>query len=94
MIYLNLDENGRVLSAAKHRTPPEGHPAVETLPEGNLYEYRYVDGAFVHDPLPEPDPVEPSPTLEDRVETLEKKVGVDMADMQEALNILGVTVNE
>lgn len=56
MIALNLDkETGRVLSACKVLPNGiyEGMPIVESLPDGNLYEYRYIDGEFIHDPLPE-----------------------------------------
>lgn len=70
MIALYLDkETGRILSACK--VLPNGKyddmPIVESLPGGNLYEYRYVGGEFVHDPLP---PVEEKeePTQLDRIE--------------------------
>ena len=32
---------------------------VDTLPEGNLPDYLYIDGEYVFDPLPRPEPVEP-----------------------------------
>lgn len=30
----------------------EGMPIVESLPEGNLPDYQYIDGEFVYNPLP------------------------------------------
>lgn len=48
---LNLAEDGRVLSVASQLYIPENATIVETFPEGDLYEYRYVDGEFIHDPL-------------------------------------------
>lgn len=56
---LNLAEDGRVLSASYYNEySPADAPVVEELPGGDIYEYRYVDGEFIHDPLPEPEPVE------------------------------------
>jgi hypothetical protein len=56
MIALNLSNDNRILSA--WRVLPngnyEGMTIVDTLPDGNLPDYRYVDGEFVHDPLPKP----------------------------------------
>ena len=79
MIVLNLDDSGRVLSAARYAKAPEGAFFVEEadLPGGDLYEYRYVDGTFVHDPLP----VEAEPEQdEDRVTALENR----LAEMEAA----------
>lgn len=50
---LNLAVDGRVLSV----TFPEyavTSVAVETLPEGDISDYRFVEGVFDYDPLPEP----------------------------------------
>ena len=61
MYALNLAEDGRVLSATYPQYAPEDAVVVDALPEGDIYEYRYVDGGFVHDPLPVPEqPDEPS----------------------------------
>ncbi len=61
---LNLAEDGRVLSATEDQYGAEGQPRVATLPEGDLYDYKYVDGEFVYDPLPQPEPPEPEPAPE------------------------------
>lgn len=54
---LNLAEDGRILSACV--VLPNGNydsmPIVDTLPEGNLPDYLYVNGAYVYDPLPVPE---------------------------------------
>lgn len=68
MYALNLADDGRVLSATLPEYAPEDAVTVETLPEGDVYEYRYVDGEFIHDPLPEPEPTPTTPTQLDRVE--------------------------
>ena len=65
---LNLAEDGRVLSATFEKYAPDGSVLVDELPEGNLADYRWQDGAFVYDPLPEPDPTPEEPSQLDRVE--------------------------
>lgn len=39
----------------------DGMPIVDTLPEGNLPDYLYIDGEYVFDPLARPEPVDPEP---------------------------------
>lgn len=52
MYALNLSDDGRILSATYPQFAPENATVVEELPEGNIYEYRYINGEFVHEPLP------------------------------------------
>ena len=59
MYALNLSEDKRILSATFEDYATEDMPKVETLPEGNITDYKYVDGEYVYDPLPEPEPIEP-----------------------------------
>lgn len=60
MIALNLSKDNRILSACK--VLPKGNyenmPIVDTLPEGNLPDYQYIDGEFVYNPLPKEEPEE------------------------------------
>ena len=65
---LNLAEDGRVLSATFEKYATDGSVLVDELPKGNLADYRWQDGAFVYDPLPEPEPVPEEPSQLDRVE--------------------------
>lgn len=53
---LCLYEDNRIHSAWKvlPNGKYDGMPIVEELPEGNLPDYRYIDGKFVYDPLPKP----------------------------------------
>ena len=54
MYYLNLDkETSRALSASLlfNGTSMPGSTAVETLPDGNLYDYLYVNREFVYSPI-------------------------------------------
>lgn len=50
---LNLSNDNRILSACVilPKCDYKDMPTVDELPEGNIYEYRYVDGVFIHDPL-------------------------------------------
>ena len=48
----------------------DGMPIVEELPDGDITEYRYVNGEYVHDPLPVPEE-EHQPTQEERITALE-----------------------
>lgn len=65
MYALNLDTDNRILSVTFDEYAPEEQPRVETLPEGDVTDYKYIDNEFVYDPVPQPVP--PEPSLEDRV---------------------------
>lgn len=78
---LNLADDGRILSVTYSKYAPEDAPRVEALPDGDVYEYRFVNGDFIHDPVPAPEQPE-EPSLEEQV-----------AELREALELLlsGVT---
>ena len=68
---LNLGADGRVLSATYPKYAPADAVQVEELPEGNMYEYVYRDGAFVHEPLPKQEQEqETQPTTDDVLNAL------------------------
>lgn len=53
MLYaLKLDDDKRVLSITLDEYAPSDQPRVKEFPEGDIYEYRYVDDKFLYDPLP------------------------------------------
>jgi len=62
---LSLGENGRVLSATAAKFGPKNAVTVAELPGGDLADYRYADGEFCYDPLPEPEQL---PTHLDKME--------------------------
>lgn len=62
---LNLADDGRILSATYEKYAAPDAVLVNALPDGDITDYRYVDGAYVYDPLPEPEPVEPEPSTEE-----------------------------
>lgn len=62
---LNLAEDGRILSATFEKYASLDAVLVDALPDGDITDYRYVDGEYLYDPLPEPEPVEPEPSTEE-----------------------------
>lgn len=66
---LNLGADGRVLSATYPKYAPADAVQVEELPEGNLADYIWRDGAFVHEPLPRQEQ-ETQPTTDDVLNAL------------------------
>ena len=67
---LNIAEDKRILSAWKVLSNDcyDGMPLVDVLPQGNIYEYRYMDSAYIHDPLPDPRLPEPEATVWDELD--------------------------
>lgn len=53
MYALLLDNSGRVLSVMDPRYRTEDTPLVTSYPEGCIFEYRYVNGKWIHDPVPQ-----------------------------------------
>lgn len=90
-LVLRLDKDGRVLCAAWYRVPPAGAVIVprSALPDGDVTQYRYVDGAFVHDPLPEPEPTPEPPTADERIAALERLAAEQDAALIELAALIG-----
>ena len=51
MYAINLDEEGRILRATFEEFKDDQSILVDTIPDGDITEYKYTDGSFVHDPL-------------------------------------------
>ena len=81
MYALNLAKDGRILSATDQAFAGPGQPLVVSLPEGNIADYRYLDGKYVLEPLPTQEP-EAKP-----------KISEQIAELWEAIDLLlsGVT---
>lgn len=60
MYALNLDTDGRILSACVCLGDFEYNNVVANLPDSNITDYKYIDGQYVYDPLPKPPEPEPS----------------------------------
>lgn len=66
---LNLDKDGRVLSATYEAYAVAGMPIVEALPDDDITDYKYINGEFIYEPLPKP--IQPQePTIDDIIDTL------------------------
>lgn len=72
---LQLYEDNRIHSAWKvlPNGNYDGMPIVDTLPDGNLTDYLYVNGEYVYDPLPQPSiyPVAPRNIVEGEYVTID-----------------------
>ena len=80
---LNLDADGRILSSTFEEYAGLDQPLVDELPEGDLYEYRYIDGEMIYDPLPGPEELEHKPTMYDRVAALEEALDLILSGATE-----------
>lgn len=67
---LNLNEENRILSAIYDEYAPVNQPRVEELPEGDVSDYKYVDGAYVYEPLPKSEEATPEPTTNEILDVL------------------------
>ena len=70
MYSLNLDKDGRILSACVCLEGFEYENVVDTLPDGSISDYKYINGEYVYDPLPEPEPQPEEPTIDDALDAL------------------------
>lgn len=53
MYSLNLDKEKRILSACVCLDGKTYENVVDVLPEGDVTDYKYIDGEYIHNPLPE-----------------------------------------
>lgn len=65
MYALNLGEDARVLSVCPCIDGQTYDNVVDSFPDGNVTEYCYENGEFIHDPLPKPEPTAQEPTAEE-----------------------------
>ena len=70
MYALNLDKDGRILSACICLEGFEYTNIVDALPDGNISNYKYIGGEYVYDPLPKPEPQPEEPTTDDVLDVL------------------------
>lgn len=67
---LNLDADGRILSATYETYAAADMPLVESLPDGDITDYKYINNEYVYDPLPKPDPELQEPTTDELLDIL------------------------
>lgn len=83
---LNLADDGRILSATYEKYAREGQPIVDTLPDGDISDYLYVNGEYVYSPLPRQEEPEAQPTTEERISALEAQLATYEAAYMEGVN--------
>ena len=66
MCYIILDEENRIVDCSNIKIS-EKSIAVKDLPGGNIFDYKYIEGKYVHMPLPVP---EPAPTLQNQIDDI------------------------
>lgn len=62
---LNLGENGRIMSVCVCLEGQKYENVVDSFPDGDVTEYRYENGEFIHEPQPTPEPQPTEPTAEE-----------------------------
>lgn len=71
---LVLDKDNRITGTYLQRYAPAGAVIVDALPKGNVNDYLRIDGAYIYDPLPEPETPEPTPDPLERIAALEEQL--------------------
>ena len=62
MFALNLDTDGRILSVCECIEGADYSIMVDSFPDGNVRDYKYINGEYIHDPEPK---LEKEPTVEE-----------------------------
>ena len=70
MYSLNLDKDGRILSACVCLDGFEYENIVDELPDGDITDYKYINDEYVYYPLPKPEEPEPEPTTDEVLNVL------------------------
>lgn len=83
MYALNLAADSRILSATYPQYASVNAVVVDTLPEGNIYDYQYINSEFIYNPIPVEEPIE-TPSRLDVIEAKLTYIAM-MADLTEVL---------
>lgn len=51
VLYLSEDGSGRIIAVASEIYAEEDQVVVETIPEGDICDYLYIDGEYIYDPI-------------------------------------------
>lgn len=62
---VNIDDKKRVQRITYEKYKDEESIVTDTIPEGNASDYKYIDGSYIYDPLPNPEPAPQEPTAEE-----------------------------
>lgn len=69
-IVIDVGPDNRITGVRYPKFADHGDTVVDKLPEGDPLDYKYVDGQFVHDPLPKPPEPEPEPPISEQLDAL------------------------
>ena len=64
---LNLNSDNRILSATFAKFAPSDAILVDTLPEGNISDYLYINNEYIYEPVIKEEVIE-QPTQLDKIE--------------------------
>ena len=64
---LNLNSDNRILSVTFEKYAPSDAILVDTLPEGNISDYLYINNEYIYEPVIKEEVIE-QPTQLDRIE--------------------------
>ena len=73
MAYIKIDETNRITAASHNYHCGNGEVEViipNEMDITEIHDYLYVDGKFVHDPLPKPGSIEKEPTTDEVLNVL------------------------
>ena len=88
MAYININGEGRITAASRTHHCGKGEIEIDIPAEIGIeviHEYRYVNGEFLHDPLPDSSG-ETGPTQEDRIKALEDQLAAYEAAYAQGVN--------
>lgn len=80
-LNLNANDGNRILSCTFEEFAPPDQPRVTEIPDDDITKYKYVDGEYIYDPLPQPEP--PTPSGETTDDVLNALLGIDGGDADE-----------
>ena len=87
---LNLDVDGRILSATYPQYASENAVMVDILPDGNLSDYLYSNGEFMYQPISDVEEEPSTPTMEERLSSVES----DVAALKEETSVASILLGE
>lgn len=83
---LKLDSDNRILSVTFEQFAEKGAIIVDSLPEGDVHDYKYVNGEYVHDPAPTEPAIEQPNETERRISACEDNIEQILTGLETMLN--------
>lgn len=82
MAFILTNDENRIIRASDNELFHVGEGEIqveipETVDFENICDYRYIDGEYVYDPLPRPEPIVEEPTAEDMMNAMLRGLGYE-----------------